>query len=416
MPPTEQREQTAANPSFPDAFAAVSEAVESGAGLPAVARAVSRALDASVAVVDASANVLAVACASPDDERAVLSQGEVLELRVADTDAGQLRYRPRGEPPQPSLLRLLGTLIAQEVERSKAPAKASQEAAQAFIADVLERRTTDRDNLVARGNELGINLASGGSVIVVRAMPLQPAEGDWRARILSVAERGVRGVERGYLAAAVEITAWGRVHEAELVILVPAADADLPARVAQAIRRELDDSAPGFQTAVARSRPASDPVDLHRAGAEAFLAANVAVAQSRPELAFEDTGSYRLLLPAMVEDPQELRRFHQDTVAPLIAYDEQYETELVRTLETFLDADGNVAQSAQRLYTHRHTVRYRLERVRELTGLDVASTDGRERLGLGLKAMRVLGILAPHGPATEKGAEAGRVPREEKDR
>jgi len=416
MPPTEQREQTAANPSFPDAFAAVSEAVESGAGLPAVARAVSRALDASVAVVDASANVLAVACASPDDERAVLSQGEVLELRVADTDAGQLRYRPRGEPPQPSLLRLLGTLIAQEVERSKAPAKASQEAAQAFIADVLERRTTDRDNLVARGNELGINLASGGSVIVVRAMPLQPAEGDWRARILSVAERGVRGVERGYLAAAVEITAWGRVHEAELVILVPAADADLPARVAQAIRRELDESAPGFQTAVARSRPASDPVDLHRAGAEAFLAANVAVAQSRPELAFEDTGSYRLLLPAMVEDPQELRRFHQDTVAPLIAYDEQYETELVRTLETFLDADGNVAQSAQRLYTHRHTVRYRLERVRELTGLDVASTDGRERLGLGLKAMRVLGILAPHGPATEKGAEAGRVPREEKDR
>src|ERR1051326_4085326 len=103
MPPAQQREQTAANPAFPDAFAAVSEAVESGAGLPEVARAVSRALDASVAVVDASANVLAVACASPDDERAVLSQGEVLELRVADTDAGQLRYRPRGEPPQPSL-------------------------------------------------------------------------------------------------------------------------------------------------------------------------------------------------------------------------------------------------------------------------------------------------------------------------
>jgi len=416
MPPAQQREQTAANPAFPDAFAAVSEAVESGAGLPEVARAVSRALDASVAVVDASANVLAVACASPDDERAVLSRGEVLELRVADAYAGQLRYRPRGEPPQPSLLRLLGTLIAQEVERSKAPARASQEAAQAFIADVLERRTTDRDNIVARGNELGINLASGGSVIVVRAMPLQPAEGDWRARILSVAERGVRGVERGYLAAAIEIDAWGRVHEAELVILVPGTEADLPARAAQAIRRELDESTPGFQTAVARSRPAADPVDLHRAGAEAFLAANVAVAQGQPELAFEDTGSYRLLLPAMVEDPQELRRFHEDTVAPLIAYDEQYETELVRTLETFLDADGNVAQSAQRLYTHRHTVRYRLERVKELTGLDVASTDGRERLGLGLKAMRVLGILAPHGPATEKGAEAGRVPREEKDR
>ena len=49
--------------------------------------------------------------------------------------------------------------------------------------------------------------------------------------------------------------------------------------------------------------------------------------------------------------------------------------------------------------------------MRELTGLDVSSTDGREKLSLGLKAMRVLGIAAPRGPATEPGAEGGRVPR-----
>jgi hypothetical protein len=54
--------------------------------------------------------------------------------------------------------------------------------------------------------------------------------------------------------------------------------------------------------------------------------------------------------------------------------------------------------------------------VRELTGLDVSSTDGRERLSLGLKAMRVLGIVPPGGPAHERGTEAGRVPREAKDR
>ena len=115
-------------------------------------------------------------------------------------------------------------------------------------------------------------------------------------------------------------------------------------------------------------------------------------------LAFEDTGAYRLLLPAMSEDPAELQRFYAETVAPLVAYDDQYETDLVQTLETFLDADGNVAGTAARLYTHRHTVRYRLERVKDLTSLDVASTDGREKLGLGLKAMRVLGIAAPRGP------------------
>ena len=56
-------------------------------------------------------------------------------------------------------------------------------------------------------------------------------------------------------------------------------------------------------------------------------------------------------------------------------------------------------------------IRYRFERVRELTGLDVSSIDGREKLSLGLKAMRVLGIALPGGPATEPGAEGGRVRR-----
>ena len=47
-------------------------------------------------------------------------------------------------------------------------------------------------------------------------------------------------------------------------------------------------------------------------------------------LAFEETGAYRLLLPAMSENPDELERFYAETVEPLVAYDEQYETELVR--------------------------------------------------------------------------------------
>ena len=112
-----------------------------------------------------------------------------------------------------------------------------------------------------------------------------------------------------------------------------------------------------------------------------------------------------------MNDPVELRRFYDETVRPLVAYDEQYETDLLGTLSTFLECDANVNATAQRLITHRHTVRYRFERVRELTGLDVSSTDGREKLSLGLKAMRVLGIAPPRGPAHERGAEGGRVPR-----
>ena len=200
-------------------------------------------------------------------------------------------------------------------------------------------------------------------------------------------------------------------------MLLPGADEALSQRAGAAMLRELETSLSGFTFALGRSRAAVDAADLHRAGHEALLAANVADAtEESAVLGFEETGAYRLLLPAMSEDPLELQRFYSETLEPLVAYDEQYETDLVQTLETFLDADGNVAGTAAKLFTHRHTVRYRLERIRELCGLDVGSTDGREKLSLGLKAMRVLGVAAPGGPATEPGAGGGRVPRETKDR
>jgi sugar diacid utilization regulator len=422
-------EAAADSTSFLEALDEVSEAVESGAGLPAVARAAGRALDASVIVLDASSAVLAVACESSEDERAVMAGergAERIDLRVADLPVGQLRFRPRSAPPAAALQRLVANLIALEVDRAKAPARATEAAVGDFLEDLLSRRITDRENIVARAGELGCDLSGGAGVFVVRARPHQPEEGDWRARVLTVAERGARAVERTALAALAE-TGWtrhgngpndeaGPHAERELVVVAPSQDPAAPRRVAAAVLRELEAALPEFTIVVARSRHASDPADLHRAGAEALLAANVAEARGLSELSFEETGAYRLLLPAMSEDPTELQGFYDETVAPLVAYDEQYETELVRTLETFLDADGNVAGAAERLFTHRHTVRYRLERVKELTELDVSSTDGRERLSLGLKAMRVLGIVPPGGPAQEKGAEAGRVPKERKDR
>jgi DNA-binding PucR family transcriptional regulator len=183
-------------------------------------------------------------------------------------------------------------------------------------------------------------------------------------------------------------------------------------RAGDSVLRELQASLGGFGFALGRSRVAVDTGELPRAANEALIAANVAEGNDeRPALAFEEMGAYRLVLSMMSEDPAELQRFYAETVEPLVAYDEQYETELVKTLEAFLEADGNVAGTAQRLFTHRHTIRYRLERVRDLTELDVGSTEGREQLSLGLKAMRVLGITAPAGPATESGTRAGRVPR-----
>jgi sugar diacid utilization regulator len=408
------RKDAAATPDL-GALEAISDAVEAGLGLPEVVRAAARALDVSLVLIDRSSAVLAVAARSSADERALMRDAagvETHELRVGDVVVGRLRLRARGDALPAPLLRIATTMIASEVERVRAPDRASEAAQAAFLGALFQRKVTDRADIVARGGELGADLAEGGAVVVVRAHHFAPAEEDWRGRVLAAAERAARAGAPGSLASVVEGPA------EHVVVLVPTAEDTGLRRVADGIARELHASVHGFTFAVGHSRVAHDPADLYRAGNEALLAANVATAGGDPVavLAFEDTGAYRLLLPAMSEDPAELQRFYEETVAPLVAYDEQYETDLVQTLETFLDADGNVAGTAARLYTHRHTVRYRLERVRDLSGLDVGSTDGREKLGLGLKAMRVLGIHAPSGPATEAGAGGGRVRREAMDR
>jgi sugar diacid utilization regulator len=393
------------------ALDAITEAVESGAGLPEVVRAAARALEASLAVTDAWGATLAVAARSPAEERALLSQGEGVTsspLRVADTVVGTLHMRAKTEPSD-SMRRLLLTMIASEVERVRAPERISETASGDFLRAVLARELTDRDELIARAAEISLPLDAGVCMIMARAYPQAPTDDGWRGRVRAVAERGARAVTGRSIAALSEREG---VPGAEVLLLVPGVDEATAARAGDAVLHEMQAGLAGYTFALGRSRITEDPSDLPRAASEALLAANVAQGDGDANaLAFEQTGAYRLLLSAMSENPAELQRFYSETVEPLVAYDEQYETDLVRTLETFLEADGNVAGTAQRLFTHRHTIYYRLERVRELSGLDVSSSDGREKLSLGLKSMRVLGISSAGGPALEAGAEGGRVPR-----
>ena len=402
-----------ASKTSPGSLDALSEAVESGAGLPAVARAASKVLGASVAVIDRSTAVLAVAAASPDEETRLLSQDDdvvAVELRVADSIVGELRYRPKaGGGPDASTARMVSTLLALELERSRSPQWESDRVTGDFVLAVLSRQITDRDDMLARAAELGAELGEGAGIVIARAAPHAAQPGDWRERVLTLAVRALTSASRGALVARSDRGA------AEVVAIVPCTDAQQLGRAAHGLERELAASLPGFAVTVGQSRLASDPADLYRAGKEAQLAANVGEAEGSALLAFEETGSYRLLLPALSEDPGELERFYAETVAPLVAYDEQYETGLRATVEAFLDENGNVTPTAERLFTHRHTIRYRLERVKELCGLDIFSTEGREKLGLGLKAMRVLGISAPKGPADEPGTEAGKVRRPNED-
>src|SRR3979490_1625842 len=121
-----QEPTTRGQASQPDlgALAAITDAVEAGAGLPEILRAAARALDASLILIDRSASVLAVAARSPADERSLMPDNEgggTIELKVADASVGRLRMRVRDHAPDGSMLRLVTTLIASEVERVRAP-------------------------------------------------------------------------------------------------------------------------------------------------------------------------------------------------------------------------------------------------------------------------------------------------------
>src|SRR5687767_15104325 len=154
-----------------DALDAITEAVESGAGLPDVVRAAARALEASLVLLDRSGSVLAVAARSPADGRSLLDSAagvETIELRVADAPVGQLRMRARAQPG-PALVRLVTTLVASEVERVRAPARASQEAGTTFLRAILDREMLEAQEIVSRGTDLGVDLLNGCSVIVARA-------------------------------------------------------------------------------------------------------------------------------------------------------------------------------------------------------------------------------------------------------
>src|ERR1700727_1862082 len=109
------------------ALAAITDAVEGGAGLPAILRLAARALDTSLILIDRSATVLAVAARSPADERSLMRDADdvtTIELKVADATVGRLRMRRTERPVDGSLLRLVTTLIASEGERGRPPERA----------------------------------------------------------------------------------------------------------------------------------------------------------------------------------------------------------------------------------------------------------------------------------------------------
>jgi len=369
--------------------------VLAGRGLPGLARAAADVLGMPVAFVDRSGIVLAVAGATQQQEGRLTGEGEgveSIELVLGDETVGFARYL--GDSGETEMLEVLAAFAALEVERARSAEWGNEGAVADALRAILDGSLTDPAEILSRAEEVGCDISRGGGVIMVRAHSGSAQDGDWRARVLDMTVRTIRAIAPG------SIAAMGEVEEGSIVcILVPTPDDERLVRVEDALDRELPRSLTGLNVTISRSRVALEPLEFERAAREAHLALNVGEAEGRSPIAFEATGAYRLLLGTSNE---ELHSFYSETVEPLVVYDEQYETDLVSTVEAYLDSDANVPATAKQMFTHRHTIRYRLERIRDLSGHDATATEGRERLGLGIKAMRVLGIASPRGRSKER--------------
>lgn len=82
----------------------------------------------------------------------------------------------------------------------------------------------------------------------------------------------------------------------------------------------------------------------------------------------------------------DLRPF-RELVLPLVNYDRERGSGLVRTLTVYFETGANASKTSDRLFLHRNSLLYRLERIQELTGLDLRDHESRLTLQLGLLAL-----------------------------
>jgi DNA-binding PucR family transcriptional regulator len=136
------------------------------------------------------------------------------------------------------------------------------------------------------------------------------------------------------------------------------------------------------------------PADFVRSYREALLALKMLRSYSHDDrsLSFDASGVYRLLCG--VEDLAHVDGFVREWLGKLIDYDTQKGSDLVKTLSHYLEYGGSCDSAAGTLFVHRSTVKYRLQRVREITGFDLNDPNVRFNLQLSTRAWQTLQALS----------------------
>ena len=173
------------------------------------------------------------------------------------------------------------------------------------------------------------------------------------------------------------------------------------------LRLEISQAMSAVTVSAAVGRMYPRPNELRQSFREAEQALSIALRLygGNRTTDFEELGIHRLLFH--LQGTAELESFYQETLAQLTEYDREHGGELVDTLRTFFANHGNLSRTADQLILHRNTVSYRLERIAQLTGLDLDDEGDRFRLHLALK---LIDLVRPGRSADAKSLQALELP------
>jgi PucR family transcriptional regulator, purine catabolism regulatory protein len=281
--------------------------------------------------------------------------------------------RPEGELSEFDRLiaRQAAIVLALELMRQRVVRETERRLAGDVLADALSGRM-DAEELRGRLRPFGIGERAAVLIFQVE----DPAAAEERLESALV-ERGA--------AALVAASSTGR---RPLLCAVVDANAGDPVEIARAGCSGL--AAEGIEARAAASRPT--PVGaLRRAFHEArcALEATSVTNGEAPDVAsHHDLGAFTLLLA--LQDDDALRLYSDNLLAPIEGTDGEYGGELLRSLEAYIEQNGQWERAARQLYCHRHTLRYRIRRIEELTGRDLSRAHDRIEFWLALRARELV--------------------------
>jgi purine catabolism regulator len=259
------------------------------------------------------------------------------------------------------------TVVALELMRRRVMRDTERRLAGDILADAVTGELRDHD-LQARLRPFGVE---GEAAVLVFRMDAPEGAEAVLERLMSEAGVGALVASRdGMLCAVVDGTGTDPLS--------------LAARTRELLMREYGD------VRVAASR-VSATTGLRTTYHEARYALEVTTFSNgrAPDVAsWRDLGAFQLLLS--VQDEEALRLYCDSVLGPIQEGEGEYGGELLKSLEAFLEQNGQWEKAARDLFCHRHTLRYRIRRVEQLTGRDLSTARDRIEFWLALKAKELI--------------------------